>query len=116
MTEVRLPWPKRILWPNGRGHHMTIYKARKAAKAVAFWTAQEAKLVAPESELIAVIIEFHPPTRAHSDEDGRIGACKAYLDGIAKAVGVNDSRFRLRPSLHPPLPLGAVIIKLEAIP
>jgi len=42
-----------------------------------------------------VVLTFSPPDKRRYDDDNLIARCKAYLDGIADALGVDDSRFRL---------------------
>jgi crossover junction endodeoxyribonuclease RusA len=44
---------------------------------------------------IAVRLTFHPPDNRRRDIDNALSCCKAYLDGIADAYGVNDNRFTL---------------------
>jgi hypothetical protein len=43
---------------------------------------------------IKVTVAFRPP-RKNVDDDGVLSSCKAYLDGISDALGVNDNRFRV---------------------
>ena len=44
---------------------------------------------------IHVSLTFFPPNRARRDLDGCIASCKAYLDGLSDALGVDDNRFTL---------------------
>lgn len=115
---IVLPWPSPDLSPNARSR--TYHKkarATKVARREAWAITLESKVKAPKSEEIAVTIAFYPPDARRRDRDNCIASMKAALDGVAEALGVDDSRFRLRPTFHPPRPpLGAVIIKLEAIP
>jgi len=38
-------------------------------------------------------IDYYPKTRNYPDSDNCLSASKAYLDGIADALGINDRRF-----------------------
>ena len=42
-------------------------------------------------------IHAHPAVSRNRDDDNLIAACKAYRDGIADALGVNDSMFDVQP-------------------
>ncbi len=37
---------------------------------------------------------FHAPDRRRRDLDNLLSSCKSYLDGVALAYGINDSRLR----------------------
>lgn len=112
---AELPWPPRILSPNGRGHHMAVYKAKKAAKRAggnAVLAAGRPRFA--QGAPLSVTITFHPPTRAVPDEDNAIASLKAYLDGIAAALGVDDRMFRLqRPIMAAPVKGGRVLVAIE---
>ena len=56
--------------------------------------AKGAKL--PEGRL-HLWIDFYPPDRRRRDDDGLLASMKAARDGIADALGVDDSRFVSHP-------------------
>lgn len=90
---IVLPWPHKALWPNGRAHWAT--KAREAAKhkAWAHIAALSAKMTAPDGR-VPILLTFHPlPKGPAPDKDNAQASAKAYLDGIAKAMGVDDRLF-----------------------
>lgn len=93
---ISLPWPHKILWPNGRTLNRR-YKAAETAKhkAWAFFAATKAKGALTLSDgRIPVQIVFYPKPRGPApDRDNAISGTKAYLDGLAMALDVNDSRF-----------------------
>jgi crossover junction endodeoxyribonuclease RusA len=65
-----------------------------------------AKIQAPTDESpIYVQATFYPPDRRTRDYDNCGSTLKAYFDGIADALKVNDSRFR------PTMPLIAETVK-----
>lgn len=45
-------------------------------------------------------IDFYPPDRRRRDDDGLLASCKAYRDGIADALGIDDRRFVSHPYLR----------------
>ena len=92
-NSVRLTWPDRASHPNSRGHWSKRAKANKAMREAAYYLTLGAKLKAPENGDISVVLTFYPPDRRQRDRDNLLSNCKAYLDGIADALGVNDSRF-----------------------
>lgn len=99
MLTVSLPWPVAALSPNSRDRWGTI-KAKKSAKNYA-WAVTKAAMPAlgvgyrSWAGPIAVHIEFIPAMDRNRDEDNFVAAMKASLDGIASALGVDDSTFRL---------------------
>lgn len=90
---VRLPWPPRECSPNfrTRQHKLTAAKrkAYRAACADAAWRAG----VQPGRALRLDRIEFCPPTQRRRDLDNLIAAFKGGRDGLAEAMGVDDSEF-----------------------
>lgn len=49
---------------------------------------------APETRPVPITIEVHPKPRGPlPDRDNCIAACKAMLDGIADALGLDDREF-----------------------
>lgn len=112
---IELPFPAKILWPNGRSRTWHL-KARETKKhrEWAYIATLAVKLPKPEGRVI-VSLTIHPKTAHAIDPDNAVASCKAYLDGIAQALGVNDSTFNA-PSVFYGLPIkgGKVIIELEA--
>lgn len=97
MIRVALPYPHKALWPNGRPHHMG--KAREVKKH-RLWAdgltlkALAGKRWAGEREAIPVrIIVTRKAAGVYPDADNCVAAAKAYLDGIAGRLGINDRAF-----------------------
>lgn len=93
---IELPWPHKALWPNGRAHWAT--KARETAKHKQWaWAAMREQLppcFKHNGERIPVLLTFHPmPKGPAPDKDNAQASAKAFLDGIAKAMGVDDRLF-----------------------
>lgn len=94
MIQVTLPWPHKNLSPNARVHWGAKSRSVKAARSLAFYHAFDSRRPKPDGQLV-VSLEFIPPTNRARDIDNMVASCKAYLDGIAEALGVNDNRFKL---------------------
>ncbi len=96
---IDLPWPSKTLHPNARVHWAVRAKAAKKARADAALLARTAEgrdlFIHDGMTRIPVSLTFHPPDNRHRDQDGMISACKAYLDGIADGLMVNDRLFTL---------------------
>ena len=96
-VEVVLPFPDQRLNPNrSKGKHWgSTVALRKAARAGAKVLALEAAGAVrfdPQAEL-ELTVTFVQPDRRSRDRDNLLAACKPMLDGIADALGVNDSQF-----------------------
>lgn len=112
---IELPWPGRILSPNGRGHYHTVARAKKAAKNAAFLLTKGARIGIVAGDVPVLIkLTFHPMTKNSVDADNLVASCKAYLDGIALALGVDDSFFRLAaPVVAEPVKGGKVVVTIQ---
>lgn len=91
---ITLPWPAKELSPNARVHWAQKSKAAKLAKQYAFVHAKEARLASHGQGKVTLYMEFVKPSKRRNDLDNMIASCKAYIDGIAEAIGIDDSRFR----------------------
>ena len=117
MLTIRLPWPDKRLSPNARLHYQAVARVKKAARhdacfsAIAATTpAQRAALKRAES--LDVAVTFCPPSRRAFDDDNLVASIKAHIDGIADALGVDDSRWRLTIERGEPVKGGAVIVEV----
>ena len=94
MTILRLPWPDKRLHPHAKGHCRPKHEATKAARFYAKVVADEAR-VEPDPKARLVFM-FSPPKRGGTpDIQNMPHRCKAYIDGIADAMGVDDRHFRV---------------------
>lgn len=99
MTELVLPWPHKDLSPNGRVHWARKAAQAKFARTEGYIFAMQAKwheMVLPEGRL-HLWWDFYPPTRRLPDDDNMLSRCKAYRDGIADALRIDDARFVSHP-------------------
>lgn len=95
--EVELPWPAKELSPNARLHWAAAARAKKAyrARCRALGLVAGLGLVPAGAESLAVHLDFFPPDKRARDWDNLVASMKAGLDGLADAMGVDDSRWRL---------------------
>lgn len=113
-AEFFLPWPDKALSPNARGHWSKSEKARKAAKETAFYMVKEAGIGKIEADAIRIRYSFFPPDRRPRDTDNMLSAMKYSADGIALAIGVDDSKWHIEIAPRGPVEKnGMVKIELE---
>lgn len=93
---VRLPFPSSELFPNRRnGKHWGATNGIKVQQHdAAYWATKAAgPFSAPDGD-IPISLLFLTPDKRHRDADNMLAASKALLDGVASALGIDDSRFR----------------------
>lgn len=93
---IRLPFPDPSLFPNRRnGQHWGATAAVKtAARDGAYYATKQAmKDYKPQEGPIPLSLLFLTPDRRRRDTDGMLSAAKHGLDGVAAALGIDDSRF-----------------------
>lgn len=98
--ELVLPWPSKDLSPNARVHYRVKAAATKVARQTAVVLAFEAgwrDAWLPEGRLHLWIDCYQAPGKKLPDDDNMIGRCKAYRDGIAQVLGIDDKRFISHP-------------------
>ncbi len=107
---IELPFPAKILWPNGRGHHMAKHREFQKHKGWAFAATLAANVAAPIGK-VEWSATFYPKTSHAIDDDNARASLKSYQDGIAKALGVDDKTFAA-PRIHfaEPVKNGRVVI------
>jgi crossover junction endodeoxyribonuclease RusA len=103
---IELPWPPAELFPNmanrrhgSFGYHRKAKPMRTLAWGLSVQAMQREGIPIrgrKEADEIVLRYEFTPPMRAGkvADEDNVLSALKPARDGIADALGVNDSKFR----------------------
>ena len=81
-------WPPKVLSPNSRNQHRFSGEERKKYKEACWAATKAAKFRASSLD-----ITFHPPTGHRRDLDNLLASIKYGLDGVACAMGVDDSVF-----------------------
>lgn len=114
--ELVLPWPSKDLSPNGRVHWSRKAKATKHARQTAVVLAHEAgwrALQLPAGKLHLWVSFHQAPGKALPDDDNMLGRFKAYRDGIAQALGIDDKRFISHPVVSSERrPGGQVVVRI----
>ncbi len=110
---IDLPWPPKELSPNARVHWAKKSSAAKRYRADCFALCKQAELKAPEGDIL-LIIDFFPPDARRRDDDNCLAMFKSGRDGLADALGIDDSRFvtQLRLSRNP-VKGGLVRVRIE---
>ncbi len=114
MIAITLPWPSPKLSPNWRGHWATKAPVTKRARAAAWAATKAARAYVAHDGPIAMRVTFHAPDKRHRDRDNCIAACKAYMDGLADGLGVNDRRFEPTYAWGEPVKGGKVIVTIAS--
>lgn len=111
---IELPFPPASLSGHNKGHWHSksgvVAKHRTWAKLATI----AAGLAAPEGDGdIRISFTFYPPDK-RGDRLNFANRIKPYADGIADALGINDSRFL--PAYHFALPTkpGKVVVEIRA--
>lgn len=108
MSMIELPWPPRELNPNARVHWSKRSKAAKAYRRDCRVLTRASGVVAPEGRVL-LVLEFVPPDLRRRDDDNLIAAFKAGRDGIADALGIDDTRFVTQFSLSEWVTAGGLV-------
>lgn len=94
---IRLPFPHTELFPNSKnGKHWRATLETKNAQCsdAYFATLDVCKGYAPPAGHIPLSLLYLTPDKRHRDADNLLAASKALIDGMAKALGIDDSRFK----------------------
>lgn len=93
---ITLPWPPAELNPNRKNgkHWSATHKIKTKYLSDCYHLAlQAAGQNKPGAGLLALTITFVQPDNIRRDRDNMLASIKAGLDGVAKALGVDDERF-----------------------
>jgi crossover junction endodeoxyribonuclease RusA len=95
---IEIPWPPKELHPNARVHWAARSRKAKDYKECCYVLARRELIRLKRSdfgEKVNLDIKFYPPDRRRRDLDNCIASIKYAIDGIAMALGVDDSNFTL---------------------
>jgi crossover junction endodeoxyribonuclease RusA len=94
---IMLPWPDKSLMPNRKnGRHWGNTQAAKVRARQDGYYAALASLGTRKwqsDEKHPIRVTYVSPDAKKRDLDNLLAASKAFLDGIAQALGIDDSRF-----------------------
>ena len=127
LWSIDLPWTPAECSPNARGHWAkkatAAKKYRQGCKVLtgsamfsAGITPADVQQAAEQHGHLDLWIEYFPPDRRHRDDDNLVASFKSGRDGIADAIGVDDTHFRIHPWLHRDQPKkgGLVLVTVTA--
>lgn len=100
MNTVTLPWPPAKLNPNARIHWGQKSRIVSGYRGTCCGLVRMAGLKAPERGPVHVTVDYYPPDKRKRDWDNIIASSKALFDGLADALGVDDSRFVMHTCVH----------------
>ena len=93
---ITLPIPDPRLSPNGSHRHWSSKaKVKKKARELAKLTTWSALQRTEPPTFTRYRLRFYHSIQRRRDDDNAAAACKAYRDGIAEALGVDDSTLRM---------------------
>lgn len=96
---VKLPFPDAALFPNRKnGKHWTATSAAKDAQKHDAYMLTKQAMANQSSNFgeanIPLSLVYLTPDKRKRDLDNMLAASKALIDGMAQALGVDDSRFK----------------------
>ena len=111
---IYLPWPDKRLNPHAKGQWRPKATATKEARWLAFFLAKKAKV--PREPKAILSFDFHPPDKRRRDASNMPSMCKAFIDGIADAMGCDDNGFRVQwpDCFSEVVPGGRVVVRIIA--
>lgn len=101
MLIIKTKLPAKELSPNARLHWSKKIKYKKIDLEAGYFDTYIAtnkllnKKPFTKYDAISMHLQFYYPTRARHDDDNSIASFKAIRDGIALALGIDDSQFKL---------------------
>jgi len=118
-TQLRLPFPPSELMLNNKNgkHWGATHAVKKKYREDCFYlTKHMGKDFIDDGEAIRVTLIYLMPDKRQRDVDNLLAASKAGLDGVAEALGVNDSQFQpISVYRFPGEKPGLLIVQLEKL-
>jgi crossover junction endodeoxyribonuclease RusA len=113
---VLLGWPDPKMSPNARVHwgqrSLRVRIARQEARVLTMQAFGPRK---PEWAGARLAFTFNPPDKRRRDTDNCIASTKAVRDGIADALGIDDSKFECSYRIGEVVKGGAVRVEIRGI-
>ena len=91
---IDLSWPHPYLWRNRNRSGIAQYRPYQDQKDEAYYLTCQAVGVVDPPTAVRIKMVITPPHRRRFDDSGVFEACKAAFDGLAMALGVDDSIFK----------------------
>jgi hypothetical protein len=107
---ITLPFPDAKLAGHAKGHWRALAGVVRKHREWAKYAALAAAIPVPDDGDILLTVTFIPPNK-RGDRINFSNRMKAYFDGIADALGVNDSRFLPAYKYADPAMPGKVVVE-----
>jgi hypothetical protein len=115
MITISLPFPDKTLNPNKRHHWSTVAKAKAKARSDAHALALKAGARLFNAKRVSVAVTIVPPDNRVRDTDNIFASLKSAFDGVAMAIGVDDSRWAFSIERKPARAPGEIILEIGGI-
>lgn len=93
--KITLPLPYKALNPNRKSHPLTKSKYVKQYRSIARLVTLEALGGKPAPKFSRYRLQFYFGAKRRRDDDNAAASFKAGRDGIAEALGIDDSDLRM---------------------
>lgn len=117
---ITLPFPSRLLSPNARCHWRAKQSPKVAAREAGYFAALEVFSPGNDTPLtgdLRLTYHIHPPDKRRRDLDNLVAASKPALDGVCKALMVDDSQIKQTVvEWGAVVPGGQVVMEMEEMP
>lgn len=110
--KLMLPWPDKVLNPNQRRHWTVKKDAKRAARGMAFAITNNLETKLDPEKWYQVDLIFCPPNSRIRDLDNLLASMKSALDGMCRALGIDDKMIRPVPDWGPVVDGGRVEISI----
>ena len=116
MIELTLSWPDKVLFPNLKVHWSTVNPTRQVQKKEAWALTLDALSEKWPYPAARIHYTFHGPDQRRRDLDSLLIAMKGATDGIATALGIDDSTFAVTIEKGEARPrYGEVSVRIEPV-
>lgn len=110
---LTLGWLNPKLSPNARVCRYELSRHKKAARLEGLWLTRQKKRDFSHCKKIKVLITFFPPDKRARDLDNMIASFKAYQDGIADAIGLDDRHWITSYAVSSPVARGSITVEFS---
>jgi len=112
---LQLPFPDPILMPNRKPHWAVKRIAANYARDAGYYLAYNQHITLDPEKRYQANLVFCPPDRRHRDLDNLVAAMKSALDGMCRALGIDDKVLRPVPDWGPVVEGGKVEVMITEI-
>lgn len=112
---LQLPWPDPMLNPNKHVHWAAKNRPRKVQRDACFYLAKSTGVELDPGKPYRVTLVFCPPDHFNRDLDNLVAALKSGLDGMCRALGIDDRMIKPVPDWGPVIEGGKVEVTIVEI-